>query len=52
MQIFVRYPVDIGSVSYRYLIGVLEISDGSRGDIWWVSWRYLQGDPEILNGCP
>jgi len=30
---------------------LLEIFDGCSGDILWVSWSYLMGVLEILNGC-
>jgi len=38
-------------VSWRYLMGVLEIFDIPPADIWWVSWRYLMGVLEIFVGC-
>jgi len=39
-------------VSYRYLVGVLDIFDGRAIDIWWVYWRYLIGVLEIFDRCP
>jgi len=39
-------------VSWRYLIGVLEISDGCPADIWQEYWRYLFGVLEIFDWCP
>jgi len=46
-------------VFWRYLIGVLEtfiivleIFYGFRGDILFVSWRYLMCVMEIFDGCP
>jgi len=44
LEIFVRRPGDTGLVSWRYLIGVLEIFDRS--------WRYLIGVLAIFNRCP
>jgi len=38
-------------MTWRYLIGVLEIFDWCSGDIWWFSWRYLMGVLEIFDGC-
>jgi len=38
-------------VSWRYLIGVLEIFDGCPGDICGVPWRYLMGVLEIFDLC-
>jgi len=35
-------------VSWRYLVGVLQIFDGCPGDISSVSWRYLIGVLEIF----
>jgi len=31
---------------------VLDIFGGCRGDIRWVSWRFLMGVLEIFDGCP
>jgi len=46
-------------VSWRYLVGVLEIFDefqevfdGFAGHNWSVSWRFLIGVLEIFDGCP
>jgi len=39
-------------VSWKFLIGVLEIFDGCPGDIHSVSWRYLIGVLEIFDQCP
>jgi len=38
-------------VSWRYLIGVVEIYDRFHGDIWSVSWRYFKNALEIFNLC-
>jgi len=38
-------------VSWKYLIGVLEIFDLCPGDIYSVSCRYLIGVLEIFEGC-
>jgi len=39
-------------VSWKYLIGVLEIFDGYPGVMTCVSWRYLMGVLEVFDGCP
>jgi len=38
-------------VSWRYLVGVLEIFDQYPRDIWYASWRYLMCPGDIC-GCP
>jgi len=45
LEIYNRCFIDILSVSWRYLIGVLEIFDG-------LSWRHLMGVLEIIDRCP
>jgi len=44
--------LEIFGMSWRYLIGVLEIFDRCPGDISWVSWRYIFGVLEIFDRCP
>jgi len=39
-------------VSWRYLVGVLEIFDRFAGDICTVLWRFLIDVLEIVDGCP
>jgi len=44
-------PSDYSLVSWRYLVGVLEIFHWFPGDIWWMFCRYLIGVLEIFDWC-
>jgi len=51
LEIFVRCPGDFRSVSWRYLIAVLQLLIGVS-DIFDVSWRYLVCVLEIFDRSP